>query len=359
VNVPGASATTYDFGDQMNAGGHGSMQIHNYGAAQTLFGYNNWGSNLTGTSDLGIGTNPIPPATSNSPQPDWTFASNASSYATRNLYVLARPAPVVPSGAAPQVYQHPTSRLANVGSATTFFVGASGPSTLSYQWRHDGQPIAGATSPWLDVSPVGAANAGTYDVVVTTAGSVSATSLGATLSVNSLPVFAGYSFVARKNTSAELQYSAFLGKASDADTDALIVTGAAAASAANGTITAGASSLTYTPPADFTGADSFTITLSDGRGGIVNGLVQVTVTSLGGDPKIDAKIAARADGKVEALFAGTPGDDYVIERTTNLTNPAAWQVISSGKVGDDGLIPMIDSAPPSVKAFYRARPATP
>src|SRR6185369_4373873 len=37
--VPNASAAAYDFGDggAGTAQGHGSMQIHNYGAQQTLF----------------------------------------------------------------------------------------------------------------------------------------------------------------------------------------------------------------------------------------------------------------------------------------------------------------------------------
>lgn len=39
--TPGASIDTYDFGDQRRPGGYGSMQVHNYGALQTIFGYNN------------------------------------------------------------------------------------------------------------------------------------------------------------------------------------------------------------------------------------------------------------------------------------------------------------------------------
>ena len=34
------------------------MQIHNYGAGQTLFAYNNWGNNAGGNSALGIGNDP-------------------------------------------------------------------------------------------------------------------------------------------------------------------------------------------------------------------------------------------------------------------------------------------------------------
>ena len=85
--VPGASVTAYDFGDEITgttpAGGHGSLQIHNYGAGQTLFAYNNWGGG--GTAALGIGNQP----TAN---PDWTFdTANVSTFSIRTLQVLVRP----------------------------------------------------------------------------------------------------------------------------------------------------------------------------------------------------------------------------------------------------------------------------
>ena len=81
--VPGgANAGTYDFGDggAATSSGHGSMQIHNYGAGQTLFGYNDWNNNTA--VDLGIGNQ-------GSGNPDWTFADNASSYSVKKLQVLA------------------------------------------------------------------------------------------------------------------------------------------------------------------------------------------------------------------------------------------------------------------------------
>ncbi len=82
--VPGASASVYDFGDELNTGGtYGSMQIHNYGAAQTIFAYNHWGSGST--SDLGLGN-----ATSGT-HPDWTFIANAATYTNKTLLVLVRP----------------------------------------------------------------------------------------------------------------------------------------------------------------------------------------------------------------------------------------------------------------------------
>lgn len=76
---------TYDFGDggAGTSAGHGSMQIHNYGAAQTLFAYNAWGTSQ-GYSALGIGNQP-------SGNPDWTFnTANIASFVSRTLQVLVR-----------------------------------------------------------------------------------------------------------------------------------------------------------------------------------------------------------------------------------------------------------------------------
>ena len=61
---------------------YGSFQIHNHGAAQTLFAYNRWGG-AGGNGDLGIGNQ-------GAGEPDWTFAQNANTYTTKNLQILVR-----------------------------------------------------------------------------------------------------------------------------------------------------------------------------------------------------------------------------------------------------------------------------
>ena len=85
--VPNADSNTFDFGDHPDPGGYGSMQIHNYGAQQTLLAYNNWGNNAGGNSDLGIGNSPV------GGNPDWTFRGNAGDYAVRTLEVFVNPEP--------------------------------------------------------------------------------------------------------------------------------------------------------------------------------------------------------------------------------------------------------------------------
>lgn len=87
--VPGASATTYDFGDtRSTTGSHGSMQIHNHGATQTLFALNNWGTaaNTANVLSMGIGNNPTA-----GQAPDYTVTANAASWDLRRVlqvYVL-------------------------------------------------------------------------------------------------------------------------------------------------------------------------------------------------------------------------------------------------------------------------------
>ena len=84
IGIPGASGSVYDFGDD-NSGQsgscYGSMQLHNYGAGQTLFAYNRWDQG--GSSDLGIGNSPAG-------HPDWTFRFNAEAYAVRTMNILVR-----------------------------------------------------------------------------------------------------------------------------------------------------------------------------------------------------------------------------------------------------------------------------
>lgn len=81
--VPGASDTAYDFGDSRRAldpscSGYGSMQVHNYGAKQTVLAYNAW--NAAAVDETGMGNH-------GSAHTDWTFSESARVYTTRRLWV--------------------------------------------------------------------------------------------------------------------------------------------------------------------------------------------------------------------------------------------------------------------------------
>ena len=84
----------------------------------------------------------------------------------------------------------PTNQIATSGTTATFTVVASGTSTVTYQWRKSGVDIVGNTSALsatLSLASVQAADAGSYDVVVTNA-SGSFASDPVTLTVNTPPV---------------------------------------------------------------------------------------------------------------------------------------------------------------------------
>jgi hypothetical protein len=86
----------------------------------------------------------------------------------------------------PAILAQPQSQTVNLGGTVTFSVSACGTGTLTYQWRFNGTNISGATSSTYSISSVQTANAGTYSVVVANSAG-SATSSGATLTVNLLP----------------------------------------------------------------------------------------------------------------------------------------------------------------------------
>ena len=357
LGIANASATLFDFGDTMAAGGgHGSMQIHNHDASQTLFAYNNWGSTAGQISALGIGSNPNAGSAgqAGTQGPDWTYTASATAYTVRNLYVLVRPGGTA-TGTAPVLFSQPTSRAIAAGGGTTFAISVSGTGPFTYQWRRNGTAIAGATNSWLELTGIGGAQTGTYEVVVTGANLASTTSRSATLSLsgNQPPTFSGFAFTTQKNTAALIARAAFLAKAADVNGDTLAVTAVTAASAQGGSVSLGASNVTYTPATGFLGADSFTFTIGDGSGGSVIATVNVTVTTAAISPAGQSSMAIRADGKADVLFSGTPGQSCRIQRSTDLGNPLGWTTLLTLTAGDDGLIPFTDLAPPVGEAFYR------
>jgi len=106
---------------------------------------------------------------------------NGAASSSRSFRVTVRG-----SSAGPVITSQPVSRAATNGATVVFSVGASGAAPLTYQWRHDGNDIAGASGSTLTLANVQAADAGSYSAVVrNTSGSV--TSAEATLRIVEAP----------------------------------------------------------------------------------------------------------------------------------------------------------------------------
>jgi hypothetical protein len=112
----------------------------------------------------------------------------------------------------------------------------------------------------------------------------------------------------------------------DGDGDELSVTQVTALSTAGGSVVLASGVITYTPPADFAGSDTFTYTVADGRGGTALGTVTVTVRegdAIGGN---GARITPSAGGFL-VRFSGIPGADYQVQWADNATGP--WNALGS------------------------------
>jgi hypothetical protein len=76
-------------------------------------------------------------------------------------------------GQSPSIVTQPQSQSIIAGNNVTFTVVANGVAPLGYQWRFEGNPIPGATSPTLALTNVQPSQSGDYSVVIfNTAGSI-------------------------------------------------------------------------------------------------------------------------------------------------------------------------------------------
>jgi hypothetical protein len=255
-------------------------------------------------------------------------------------------------GTAPYIAIQPVSVTGVHGDSAVLAVGASGSSPLAYQWYKGTEPISGETSAVLSVPVDDLTVAGTYKVRVTNSAGF-AESSEATLTVtNAAPVATADSLATDPDLPLEIvpQFD-LLPNDTDADGDILALGSFSATTSAGGTVTLNEDLLTYTPPAGFVGIDTFTYTVNDGVWGGVSAAGTVSITV--GDPSVDPPVALALNfvgGDIVASFTGTPGGEYTLQRSTDLTQ---WDDVATETATPAGLVEITDPEPPAGKAFYR------
>ena len=168
---------------------------------------------------------------------------------------------------------------------------------------------------------------------------------------NQIPTFSGYAFSTAKNTQAQVATAKILARAADADGGTLSLTSVSSSSSQGGSAALSGSNVTYTPANNYTGLDNFTVTISDGQGGSVVGIITVNVTSGSGEGKNQAKISVLPGSNVALLFQGIPSQSYAIQRSTDMI---IWSTVTTVIAAADGTIPYTDTnPPPGGSAFYR------
>jgi hypothetical protein len=188
-------------------------------------------------------------------------ASNASTLTT-TFTVLDTTPPVFTSAVADV-----NACATNGVSASVQFVLPTATDTCSPVWV-TADKLSGASFP-----------GGTNVVTVTardTEGNVATTHFN--IMVNRPPVYGAYSITTTTDTAATISLAKLLGTVTDPDGDAVTITSVTTASVRGGTVSLGVAGITYTPPAGYSGGDSFTVTLSDGHCVTVSDPIGVTIT---------------------------------------------------------------------------------
>ena len=118
-----------------------------------------------------------------------TTAADANSYSVQVTnaagYDISRAATLTVN-VGPAITAQPASALVTAGGPVGFTVVATGSPAPSYQWRKGGTPISGATNSTYNIASTTAADAGSFDVVVSNvAGSVTSNSAVLTITAAS------------------------------------------------------------------------------------------------------------------------------------------------------------------------------
>jgi hypothetical protein len=259
--------------------------------------------------------------------------------------------------APPRLTEAPTNQLVQLGATVHFTAAAAGSAPLSYQWQRDSVDVAGSVEPTLILPTVPTNLAGLYRIIV--ANDVGAvTSVVARLTVNSPPTPAQFALSTYLNTAQTFSASKLARAAHDPDGDPILLASVSVSSTNHGTVGWSAGQTTYTPPAGYTGADAFTYTLQDDRGGSATGTVTVTVESRGAISLNVNFGPVLTNGNFLIRFAGLPGATYTIEYTDSIW-PANWQkatnLVAPATTGSygRGVFQFSESAAGIVSRYYR------
>jgi hypothetical protein len=138
--------------------------------------------------------------------------------------------------------------------------------------------------------------------------------------------------------------------ASDADGDPLLLSAVSATSTNGGTVLRGPTDVSYTPATDFIGSDSFTWTVTDGRGGFASALMLIQVRTTN---EISGNMLplVPVPGGFRVSFAGVPGLTYTLQRAEAVFGP--WNTLTAVLVGANGIAVFDDTNSPPPTAYYR------
>jgi len=216
------------------------------------------------------------------------------------------------SSTAPTISSQPASKTVTVGQTAAFSVTATGKAPLSYQWQKNGAAISGAKSSSYSTPATTSTDNGALFAVVVTNSVGTVTSSSAKLTVNSAP-------------SITVQPASKNVIAGQTATFAVSATGAAPLSyqwRKNGTAISGATSASYTTPAETTtdNGAQFSAAVSNAIGSVTSNSAVLTVNA--STLVLNVSPASLSFGSIDTGAASTLG--------VTLTNSGNSSVTISG-----------------------------
>ncbi len=169
-----------------------------------------------------------------------------------------------------------------------------------------------------------------------------------TVAVNQLPVAGTDTIERNAKEDVKVKVATLLLNDTDADNDPLSITGVTSPTPGGATVVLNGNWVYYTR--NGTAADSFTYTLSDGRGGIVVGTVNVNIKDTDAQSRDLLDITVDGGG-AHIRSDGIPGRSYTIQFSNNANGP--WQDLGTTAADTEGIYTFDDPAG-TPQRFYRS-----
>ncbi len=209
----------------------------------------------------------------------------------------------------------------------------------------------------LTLTPAsGQAGLATITLTVSDGSASASTSFLVTVTARNNSPIAGADTVSRKPGEAlKVAISELLANDTDPDFDPVRFASVTSPTANGGSVRRSGPWILYTPPTGSDAPDSFTYQVSDGRGGLGIGVVQVNVIGGNTTPSRNVLTLDRdLTGRVTIRFAGIPGRLYRIEATPDLGTPT-WTSLGTATAGVNGLFEFTDNdAASHATRYYRS-----
>lgn len=177
------------------------------------------------------------------------------------------------------------------------------------------------------------------------------------LLINAAPIPAATTLHAWQNAAGTVSAASLLSNSADPDGDALSLTTVSPTGAQGGMVSFISGTITYTPPAGYSGTDNFVYAIVDTFGAAAVGTVTVIVHAGNMPLPSITSITQMLDGTIKLDCSGAAGQSYLIQASTNLASQS-WSTLATNVAGTNGWLTFIDlNASNHPTRFYRA--ATP